>query len=74
MKSKLYIVLSILVSAVLLLSACAPAPAPTPEAPEPPAGGEAPAGEWTLATAAEPWKGETLRLIGEAALGARCSR
>ena len=66
MKSKLYIVLSILVSAVLLLSACAPAPAPTPEAPEPPAGGEAPAGEWTLATAAEPWKGETLRLIGEA--------
>ena len=55
----------------MLLGSCAPAAAPPTAAPEVPAApgataAPAAAGEWTLAAAAAPWKGETLRLIGEA--------
>lgn len=60
---------------VLSLAACTPPAQPAapaePAAPAQPAAPAAPAepaapGEWTLAKAAEPWKGETIRVIGEA--------
>jgi len=68
MKANLYALFSVIMILVMTLSACAPQATPAPEvatqAPE--SGAEQPAGEWSLAKAAEPWKGETLRLIGEA--------
>lgn len=70
MRTKIAIFINLVIVLMLLLSACAPAATPTPEPVEPTeAGGEgAPEApeEWTLATAAEPYQGETLRLIGEA--------
>lgn len=70
MKERLPHLFALAVLLALLLSSCAPAATPAP--PPPPTKEEAkptepPAKEaWSLAKAAEPWKGETLRLIGEA--------
>jgi multiple sugar transport system substrate-binding protein len=61
---KLASYLNFLLILALFLAACAPA-APQPVVTDQPAAGDAP-GTWTLAAAAAPWKGETLRLIGEA--------
>jgi multiple sugar transport system substrate-binding protein len=67
MRTKLAIVSNLVIVLVMLLSACTPAATPTAAPVEPTkAGGEEAPGEWTLAKAAEPWKGETIRLIGEA--------
>ncbi|MBC7223744.1 MAG: hypothetical protein H5T59_05660, partial [Anaerolineae bacterium] len=72
MKERLPHLLTLSVLLALLLSSCAPAATPTPAPPPPPTKEEAkpteaPAPEeWSLAKAAEPWKGQTLRLIGEA--------
>ncbi|MFN3308785.1 MAG: hypothetical protein ACK44E_06190, partial [Anaerolineales bacterium] len=58
---------SIFLIGSLVLGACAPAAPPTPEAkPVETAAEQVPTGEWSLAKAAEPWRGQTLRLIGEA--------
>jgi len=72
MKERLAHLLILSLLLALLLSGCAPATTPTPAPPPPPTKEEAkpteaPAPEeWSLAKAAEPWKGETLRVIGEA--------
>jgi multiple sugar transport system substrate-binding protein len=58
---------SIFVIGSLILGACAPAATPTPEVkPAETAAEPVASGEWSLAKAAEPWRGQTLRLIGEA--------
>lgn len=77
MKSKWLFILLTLVAILSLIAACAPAgqvaeepaaTAPPEQAAEEPAESAPPEepGEWTLAKAAEPYKGVTLRLIGEA--------
>lgn len=66
MKPKQILLLNFLVISVLLITSCTPASTPSPAATEPPAGGSEAEGEWTLAKAAEPWKGETIHIIGEA--------
>lgn len=68
MKPVRVLLFNLLVILAILATACAPAATPTAVATEPPqTGGQPePEGEWTLAKAAEPWKGETIRVIGEA--------
>lgn len=63
MKREVSLFISLVVLVTMLLTACAPAATPTPQA-KPPE--EQQGGAWSLAEAAKPWKGETLRLIGEA--------
>ncbi len=63
MKREVSLFISLVVLVSLVLAACAPAATPTPEA-KPQEGQQG--GAWSLAEAAKPWKGETLRLIGEA--------
>jgi multiple sugar transport system substrate-binding protein len=70
MTGKVSQVLALLVLVTLALTSCAPVAAPTVEPAAPAAEKEVEAptesGEWSLAKAAEPWKGETLTMIGEA--------
>jgi len=66
MKSKISAMLSLILLAVMVITGCAPQATPTPEATQPPAATEETPGEWSLASAAAPWKGETLNIIGEA--------
>ena len=68
MRGKTSVLLVVLALAILLLASCGPAQ-PADQPAEEPAGGtaaEGDDGEWTLAKAAEPYQGETLRVIGEA--------
>lgn len=62
--NKLFNLLMIVIFVASIVS-CAPKATQAPE-PTKPAAAEAPAGEWALAKAAEPWKGETIHIIGEA--------
>jgi len=64
MRSKLLFTLLALLVITSMIASCAPAAATEEE--KPAVAVEQPSGEWSLAKAAEPWKGETLRLIGEA--------
>jgi multiple sugar transport system substrate-binding protein len=67
MRDKAVIVLMLLLLTLLVLGGCAPAPPAAPPAAEEPAAEEPEdTGEWSLAGAAEPWRGETIRVIGEA--------
>ncbi len=74
MKSRASNVLALLILFALVMTSCAPAATPTPAPTAPPpatkeaVATEAPTApeEWSLAKAAEPWKGETLTMIGEA--------
>lgn len=63
MMRKITVLLSLVIALAIVLSACTPAatPAPPPAAEQP-----AEPGVWSLESAAAPWKGETLRVIGEA--------
>lgn len=64
MKARLLFTFIALLVITSLIVSCAPAAPPVePAAPAEPV---EESGEWSLAKAAEPWKGETLRLIGEA--------
>jgi len=63
MRSKLLFVVLALLVITSMIASCAPKATPEVEKPAPV---EQPSGEWSLAKAAEPWKGETLHLIGEA--------
>ncbi len=63
MKRKTLFLINIFLVGTLLLTACATAATPTQPAAPPPS---EQTGEWTLASAAAPWKGETIRVIGEA--------
>ena len=69
MKSRVSNLFVLLILVTLVLTSCGPKPTPeeVPTAAPPPT--EAPAvttEEWSLAEAAAPWEGETLRVIGEA--------
>lgn len=70
MRRAVFQFVSLLVLMGMLLAACTPAATPTPAAqPQAPEAGQQQqqtSGEWSLAEAAEPWRGQTLRLIGEA--------
>jgi multiple sugar transport system substrate-binding protein len=65
MLRKTAIVMNLLIITAMVISAC------TPSAPSPASQSEteqevSTSGEWTLASASAPWKGETIRVIGEA--------
>jgi len=60
---KVFWLINAIVILTMVLSGCAPAqPTEAPVVAEP----VVQEGEWTLAKAAEPWKGETIHIIGEA--------
>jgi len=63
MKKAIWLINAIVIL-IMVLAGCAPAqPTKAPETAAPAVQQE---GEWTLAKAAEPWKGETIHIIGEA--------
>lgn len=64
--AKIAILLKIMIIASLALASCAPPATPTPIKPPEDMPEVVVPGEWTLAAAAAPWKGETIRIIGEA--------
>jgi multiple sugar transport system substrate-binding protein len=57
--------LNLLILTALVLSSCATA-SPTAVSPIATSPGQSGSEDWTLASAAAPWKGETIRVIGEA--------
>ena len=63
MKVRYLTLINFLLIGALLIAGCQPAPTPAPVA-NPPA--QAQEGPWSLESAAAPWKGETIRLVGEA--------
>ncbi|MDZ4159632.1 MAG: hypothetical protein U1B80_07565, partial [Anaerolineaceae bacterium] len=64
--AKIAILLKIMIIASLALASCAPSATPQPTKPPEVVPEVVVPGEWTLAAAAAPWKGETIRIIGEA--------
>jgi multiple sugar transport system substrate-binding protein len=64
MLRKSVILINLLIITALIMSACTPS-APT-TSPGQPTQEPGTTGEWTLASASTPWKGETIRVIGEA--------